>query len=49
MDLQKLDKSTGLKWTYKHSGNDYRVATLSKSYIPTTGITIQSWILIGQF
>ena len=24
------------------SGNDYRVATLSKSYLTTTGITMQS-------
>ena len=26
----KSKKSTCLKWTYRHSGNDYRVATLSK-------------------
>ena len=30
------------KWTYRLSGNDYRVATLSKSYLITTGITIPS-------
>ena len=27
---------------YGHSGNNYRVATLSKSYITSTGITMQS-------
>ena len=32
-----------------HSGNDYRVATLSKSYLTTTGITMQSLKSIGQF
>ena len=31
-------KSTCLKWTYGHSGIDYRVAALSKSYLTTTGI-----------
>ena len=30
------------KWTYRYSCNDYRVATLSKSYLTTTGITMQS-------
>ena len=29
------------KWTYGHSGNDYRVATLSKSYLTSTGIIMQ--------
>jgi hypothetical protein len=40
--VKKVKKSTCLKWTYGHSGSDYRVATLSKSYITTTGIIIQS-------
>ena len=30
------------KIAYRHSDNDYRVATLSKSYLTTTGITMQS-------
>ena len=34
------------KWTYGHSGNDYRVATLTKSYLSTTGIIMQSLKLI---
>ena len=34
---------------YGHSGNDYRVATLSKSYQATTEITMQSLESIGQF
>ena len=40
--LKKVKKSTCLKWTYGHFGNDYRVATLSKSYLTTKGITMQS-------
>ena len=47
--VKKVKKSTCLKWTYGHSGNDYRVATLSKSYLITTGITMQSLKSIGQF
>ena len=37
-------KSYYVKWTYGHSGNDYRVrvATFSKLYLTTTGITMQS-------
>ena len=31
-----------LKWTYGHSSNDCRVATLSKSYLTTTRIIMQS-------
>ena len=46
--LKKL-KSTCLKWTYEHSGNDYRVALLSKSYLTTTEITMQSLKSMGQF
>ena len=34
-------KSTCLKWTYEHSGYDYRVAMLSKAYLTTAGITMQ--------
>ena len=29
-------KSICLQWKYRHSGNDYRVAKLSKSYLTTT-------------
>ena len=29
------------KWAYRLSGNDYRVATLSESYLYVTGIIIQ--------
>ena len=47
--VKKAKKSTCLKWTYGHSGNDYRVATLSESYLTTTGITMQSLKSIGQF
>ena len=32
-----------------HSGNDYEVATLSKSYSTVTGIIKQSLKSIGQF
>ena len=32
-----------------HSGNDYRVATLSKSCLTTTEINMQSLESIGQF
>ena len=35
--------------TYWHSCNDYRVATLSKSYQTTAGIIMQSLKSIGQF
>ena len=34
---------------YRHSDNDYGVATLSKSHLTTTGITMQSLKSIGQF
>ena len=36
------------KWTYGHSGNDYRVATLSKLYLTTTGTIMQSLKSIVQ-
>ena len=39
--VKKVKKSTCLKWTYGHSGNNYRVATLSKSYLTATGIIMQ--------
>ena len=32
-----------------YSGNDHKIATLSKSYQTTTGITIQSLKSIEQF
>ena len=34
---------------FRHSGNDYRVATLFRSYLTTTGITNPSLKTIGQF
>ena len=34
---------------YGHSGNVYRVAKLSKSYVTTTGIVVLSLKSIGQF
>ena len=45
----KSKKSTCLKRTYGHFGNDYRVATLSKSYLTIKGITMQNLKSIGQF
>ena len=33
---------------YGHSGDDYKVATLSQSYLTTTGITMLSLKSIGQ-
>ena len=47
--VKKVKKATCLKWTYGHAGNDYRVATLSKSYLTTTGITMQILKSMGQF
>ena len=38
-----------LKWTYGHSVNYYKVATLSESYLTTTGITMQSLQSIRHF
>ncbi len=40
--VKKVKKSTCLKWAYRHSCNDYRVATFSKLYLTTKGITMQS-------
>ena len=34
---------------YGHSDNDYRVATLFKSYLTVVGIIMQSFNWIGQF
>ena len=47
--LSKSKKSTCLKWTYEHSGNDYRFTMLFKSNLITTGIAIQSLKTIRQF
>ncbi len=49
MFVIKVKKSTCWKLTYGHSGEDYRVATLSKLYLTTTGITMQNLKSIGQF
>ena len=45
--LKKL-RNQMFKWTYGHPGNDYRVVTLSKSYLTTTEITIQSYVEIER-
>ena len=37
-----LKNETRFKWTYGFSGNDYKVATLTKSYLTVIGITMQS-------
>ena len=34
---------------FKHYGNNYRVQTLSKSYLTTKEITMQSLKFTGQF
>ncbi len=41
--LVLLSKSRKImyKWMYELSGNDYRVATLSKLYLSVTGIPIE--------
>ena len=46
--LLRVKKSTCLKWTYGHADNNW-VATLSKPYVTTKGITMQSFKSIGQF
>ena len=43
----KSKKTTYLKWMYGHSGNDFRFATLSNSYLTTTEIILQSLKSIG--
>ena len=45
----QLKVKTCFKLAYRLSGTDYRIATLSKSYLTVTGITIQSLKSIGQF
>ena len=42
-------KSACFKWTYGLSGNGYRIAALSKSYVTVIGISKQSLKSIGQF
>ena len=46
--IKSKKKSTCLKWTYGHSGNDYRVTTLSKSYLNTTILIMQNLKSIRQ-
>ena len=36
------------EWTHGLAGNDYRVATLYKSFLTVTGIAIQSLKSMGQ-
>ena len=38
ISIPKKLKSICLKWKYRHSGNDNRVVTLSKSHLTTIGI-----------
>ena len=45
---QKSLKLICLKWTYRHSGNDYRVAALSKMNLITKGVTMPCLKSIGQ-
>ena len=40
--VKKVEKSAYLKLTYRLSGNDYRVTTISNSYLTVLGIIIQS-------
>ena len=47
--VKKSKKSVCFKWTYELFGNDYRVATLPKSYLIVIGIIKQSLISKGQF
>ena len=47
MGCQKSKKSACFKWTYRLSGNDYRVATISKLYLTVIGI-MQSLKSRGQ-
>ena len=44
-----MDPRLDYKDAYRHSGNDYRVATLSKLYLTTIGIIMQNLESIGQF
>ena len=45
----KIKKSACYKWMYGLSGNDYRVAVLSKSYLTVVEISMKSLRSIGQF
>ena len=45
---QKIEKSACFKWLYGLLGNNYRVATLPKSYLTVVGIIMQSLNSIGQ-
>ena len=45
---QKSYKQPCSKWTYGLSGNDYRVATVSKAYLIKTVMNMQSFKLIGK-
>ena len=47
--LSKKLKPACFKWTYGLSSNDYRDATLSKSYITVTVIIMQSLKSLEQF
>ena len=48
--INVVRKTACLKWTfYVHFSNDYRVGTLSKSYLTVTGIIMQSLKLAEQF
>ena len=47
--VKKSKKSACFEWTYRLSGNDYRVDTLYKLYLTVTGINIQCLKPIGQF
>ena len=47
--LSKKLKFICFKRTYGHSVDDYRVATLHKSYLAVIGIIMQSLKSIGQF
>ena len=42
----KYQKSSCIELTYKLSGNEYRVATLSKLYLTVIGIIMQSFKFI---
>ena len=46
--LSKSKKSACFNWMYGLSGNDYKVATLPKSYLIVIGIILQSLKSIVQ-
>ena len=47
--VKKVKNQHVFNWTYGHSGNDYKVAALSKLYLTVIGIIIQNLKSIGQF